>query len=165
MSLCASRSQMPCTERSISPLAPSIRETHKSRTPAGSFSLSTDSALLVALVTSTCCPCDKKCPNKLAIVWVLPVPGGPCTTTAGDEAILRAIPSCSALAALVSKISSASPRISDRFIVNGSASSCGVSGSTMRKSASGTSPACSILAIIAAMERSVPGCTRRRKST
>ena len=156
---------MPCTERSISPLAPSIRETHKSRTPAGSFSLRTDRALFVALVTSTCCPWDRKCPSRLAMVWVLPVPGGPCTTTAGEEAILRAMPSCSALAAFVSKISSASPRISAKFIVNGSACSCGLSGSTMRKSASGTSPACSIRAIIAAIERSVPGCTRRKKST
>src|SRR5436309_1027353 len=76
---------------------------------SGEGKRSTRRALGVSLVTRTLLPCAKRCPIRLAIVWVLPVPGGPWTSTALFRSRRRAISSCSALAGLLKRICSSSP--------------------------------------------------------
>jgi hypothetical protein len=57
------------------------RRTHRSRTAGGSRSRRTVRAWSRALVTRTLCPWASNAETRLAMVCVLPVPGGPCTTT------------------------------------------------------------------------------------
>ena len=84
---------------------------HNGCSRLSSLSRNTVSAFTFSLVTKTVFPWANKFPKRLAMVWVLPVPGGPCTSTAFLWAISWAIKSCSRLAGFVIRISSSSPLI------------------------------------------------------
>ncbi len=55
--------------------------THSGWSSGTTWFRSTSSALVVWLVTRTLFPCASRCPMRLPMVWVLPVPGGPWTST------------------------------------------------------------------------------------
>ena len=94
------------TDFLISLLSSSKIEIHKPCMFLGILSFSTLNAFLVWLVIKIFFPCAKKCPSKLAMVWVFPVPGGPWTTTASFLSICFAISTCSLFVSFTNKISS-----------------------------------------------------------
>ena len=94
-------------------------------------------------VTSTVFPCASKYPSRFAIVCVLPVPGGPCTSTAFACASRAAISYCSALAGLLKRMSGSGPaavrRASPSPLPLGGGSASSVSIPTMRDNPLGAS--------------------------
>ncbi len=91
-------SMMVWTEARSSPSAAWLEPStamEKSRSSAGIFSRSTASACSLCAVTSTRLPWATRWLTRFAIVWLLPVPGGPCTVTPRERASLTAMRSCS----------------------------------------------------------------------
>src|SRR6267143_146389 len=62
-------------------------------------------AFVVWLVTRTLLPCASKWPTRLPMVWVFPVPGGPCTRTPPCSSSCLAIRICSGFAGLLKRTS------------------------------------------------------------
>ena len=151
---------MPSTERSISRLESSRIDTHRLCSPGATFSFRTLKAFLVWLVTRTLLPCARKCPIRFAMVWVLPVPGGPCTRTALYCSIRCAISSCSLLASLESNTSTLSPpTAASCSSMDSSPSSSGKSifpPLTMSEIGAGTNPVCWMFSIIFSIAFGVP---------
>ncbi len=75
--------------------------THSGCSGSASFSRTTRSAFEAWLVTRMLLFWASRCPIRLAMVWLLPVPGGPCTSTAPVSSRRRITRSCSAFAGLV----------------------------------------------------------------